>query len=77
MFTLLFLFIQVVHNPPYHKILIQGRVFSNKHLNVIIFKYVVDGIDERQINWRHYVREQNRGIGLDENESGQAPNASD
>jgi hypothetical protein len=36
---------------------LQGHSFRQKQLNVALFNNVVDGIDERQINWRHYVRE--------------------
>ena len=56
---------------------IQGRCFENQQLNILTFKNVVDGIDERRVDGRHDVGEQSRSVSLNENERGKAPNSSD
>ena len=61
----------------YRKYNIRGRWFENQQLNILTFKNVVDGIDERRVDGRHDVGEQSRSVGLNENERGKAPNSSD
>ena len=73
--TLLLLFI-IVSIESYNRLKtyrwenIQGRCFENQQLNILTFKNVVDGIDERRVDWRHDVGEQSRSVGLNENERG-------
>ena len=59
----------------YRKKNIQRRCFYNKQLNIFTFKNVIDWIDERLIDWRHYISEESRIVRLDEDERGQAPNS--
>lgn len=51
--------------------------FSDEYIDVLVLSDIVDGINQRAIDWRHYVSEESRCVRLDEDESGQAPNASD
>jgi hypothetical protein len=66
-----------IHKIIYRKKNIQWGCFYNKQLNVVTFKNVIDWIDERLIDWRHYISEKSRIVRLDEDERGQAPNSGD